>query len=102
VVDKIDFNEPTTKLFKDFLGAIKIDNSALVALPIDAGASKNARLSGRNVEDVTLIRCDQLNCFDLLNHRYLVIARADLESWLKGPSSQTGKDAKVSPMGRKE
>jgi hypothetical protein len=36
----------------------------------------------------------------MLNHRYLVIGRDDLEAWLNGPSSQTGKDAKVSPMGR--
>jgi large subunit ribosomal protein L4 len=102
IVDKIDFAEPKTKSFKDFLGAIKVDNSALVALPVDPAASRNSRLSGRNVDAVTLIRCDQLNCFDLLNHRYLVIGRSDLESWLKGPSSQTGKDAKVTPMGAKK
>jgi hypothetical protein len=35
----------------------------------------------------------------MLNHRYLVIAREDLEAWLSGPSSQTGKDAKVNPIG---
>ena len=51
-------------------------------------------------DSVTLVRCDQLNCFNMLNHRYLVIARADLEAWLNGPSSQTGKQAKINPMGR--
>jgi large subunit ribosomal protein L4 len=101
IVDKIEFAEPKTKLFKDFLGALKIDRSALVALPMEPAASQNARLSGRNVDDVTLVRCDQLNCFELLNHRFLVIGKSDLESWLKGPSSQTGKDAKISPMGAK-
>jgi hypothetical protein len=35
----------------------------------------------------------------MLNSRFLVISKADLEAWLKGPSSQTGKDAKVNPMG---
>lgn len=100
VVDAFAFAEPRTRLFKDLLGALKVDRSTLVALPVDPGASHNARLSGRNVEDVTLVRADQLNCFDMLNHRYLVIQRADLEAWLKGPQSQTGKDAKVSPLGR--
>jgi hypothetical protein len=42
-----------------------------------------------------------MNCFDLLNHRFLVIGRKDLEAWLSGPSSQTTKVAKVAPLGRK-
>jgi large subunit ribosomal protein L4 len=99
VVDDISFKEPKTKGFLGFLEAIKVDRSAVVALPVDAAKSENARKSGRNVEDVTLIRADQLNCFDMLNHRFLVIGKADLEAWLNGPWSQTGKDAKLEPKG---
>lgn len=101
IVDRIDLNTPKTKAFSDFLKAIKVDRSAVVALSPDPAKSANARLSARNLDEVTLVRADQLNCFDMLNHRYLVIGRDDLEAWLKGPTSQTGKDAKVSPMGRK-
>ncbi|MGE3108214.1 MAG: 50S ribosomal protein L4 [Phycisphaerales bacterium] len=97
VVDSIAFAKPQTKAFVAFLEALKIDRSALVAV---ANENANARLSGRNVEEVTLCQPTQLNCFDLLNHRYLVISKADLEAWLKGPSSQTGKSAKVEPLGR--
>jgi large subunit ribosomal protein L4 len=100
VVDGFAFKETKTKLFQQFLEAIKVDRSALVALPFDGESSEKARLSGRNVEDVTLVRADQLNCFNMLNHRYLVISKADLEAWLKGPGSQTGKDAKINPLGR--
>ncbi len=99
VVDSIAFNEPKTKAFQAFLQALKIDATALVALPHDLDASKNARLSGRNVDGVTLIPAPQLNCFEMLNHRYLVISRADLEAWLNGPTSQTGKMAKINPLG---
>jgi large subunit ribosomal protein L4 len=99
VIDNIAFDAPKTKDFVGFLGAIKIDNTALVALPIDPAKSTNAQKSGRNLTDITLIRSDQLNCFDLLNHRYLVIGKSDLEAWLSGPSSQTGKDAKLEPKG---
>ena len=74
----------------------------MVALPADAAKSENARKSGRNVEDVTLVRADQLNCFDMLNNRYLVIQKSDLEAWLSGPWSQTGKDAKLAPKGAKK
>jgi large subunit ribosomal protein L4 len=100
IIDRLEFSTPKTKEFQGFLEALKVDRSTLVALPVDGGQAKNARLSARNLEDVTLTRADQLNCFEMLNHRYLVIGREDLESWLKGPWSQTGKDAKVTPMGR--
>jgi large subunit ribosomal protein L4 len=100
VIDSISFADAKTRVFQAFLEAIKVDRSALVALPTDE-SSRNARLAGRNVDDVTLVPAEHLNCFDLLNHRYLVIGRKDLEAWLSGPSSQTGKIAKIEPIGRK-
>lgn len=102
VLDQLVFAEPKTKLFESFLEAIKVDRSALVALPAAGQAVENVRKSGRNVESVTMVRAEQLNCFDMLNHRYLVITKADLEAWLKGPWSQTNKAAKVNPLGRKQ
>lgn len=98
VVDQIAFQAPKTRDFIDFLAALKVDRSALVAVGND---NHNARLSGRNVADVTLCQPTQLNCFDMLNHRYLVISKSDLEAWLDGPWSQTGKDAKTAPKGRR-
>lgn len=100
VIDDISFSEPKTKGFQEFLEAVKVDRSAIVALSADENKSRNTRLSARNVDGVRLIRIDQLNAFEMLNHRYVVVGRTELEGWLKGPSSQTGKDAKVSPMGR--
>jgi len=99
VVDSISLKEPRTKDFSAFLEAIKVDASALVALGSDAAQTKNARLSARNIEGVSLVHSTDINAFNMLNHRYLVITKAELESWLTGPSSQTGKDAKVTPMG---
>ena len=99
VVDQIAFTTPKTKAFEQFLESLKIDATALVALPMNDEESLNARLSGRNVTTATLVRCDQVNAFTMLNHRYLVIGRKDLESWLTGPSSQTGKSAKLAPLG---
>ena len=99
VIDSIAFSEPKTKEFVGFLEAIKVDRSALVALSADPAKAESARKSGRNVEVVTMCRADQLNAFDMLNHRYLIISQADLETWLAGPWSQTGKDAKLEPKG---
>ena len=94
IIDRIDFPQVKTRAFADFLAALKIDRTALVALSGDPEKSRNARLSGRNHEEATLCRADQLTAFELLNHRYLVIEKADLESWLSGPSSKIDKSAK--------
>jgi large subunit ribosomal protein L4 len=99
VVESLEFATARTKDFAAFLGGLKIDRSVLVALPHDAEKAENAKLSCRNLDSVSLCRASQLTCFEMLNNRYVVIARADLEAWLTGPSSQTGKDAKTSPMG---
>jgi large subunit ribosomal protein L4 len=98
IIDALTMGTPKTKDFVSFLEAIKVDRSALVAV---APENQNVRKSGRNVEDVTLCQPAQLNVFDLLNHRYLVITKADLQAYLSGPQSQTGKVAKINPLGRK-
>ncbi|MBN8597000.1 MAG: 50S ribosomal protein L4 [Planctomycetes bacterium] len=99
VVDSIAMKEPKTKDFSAFLEAIKVDSSALVALGSDPKQTMNARLSARNIEGISLVHATDINAFNMLNHRYLVITKAELESWLTGPSSQTGKDAKTDPKG---
>lgn len=99
VVESFDMAEPKAKLFTEFLTAIKVDKTALVALPMDGGKAESARRAAANLSEVTLCRCDNLNAFNMLNHRFVVVAKGDLESWLKGPWSQTGKDAKLAPRG---
>lgn len=101
VIDDLNFSEPKTKVFNDFLKAVGVDHRALLALSKDREQSRNVWLSARNVGDVDVCCADQLTAYEMLNHRYLVIGRSELEAWLAGPSSQTGKDAKVNPMGRR-
>lgn len=99
VMDTLSFAEPKTKVFEAMLGSLNIDRKALVVLSGDGEKSRNARLSGRNSTEATLCRACDLNCFEMLNHRYLVIERDELEAWLSGPSSQIDKHAKTDPMG---
>ena len=101
VIDDLTMSEPKTKAFSDFLKAVGVDHRALLALSKDRARAKNVWLSARNVGDVDVCCADQLTAYEMLNHRYLVIGKSELEAWLAGPSSQTGKDAKVNPMGRK-
>lgn len=91
VIDSLDFSKPQTKAFKALIEACKIDRSCVVALD---PTNENARLSARNLDRVSVCSSRQLTCWDMLNHRYMIIAKADLEAWIKGASSQTGKAAK--------
>lgn len=100
VVENWSMKSPKTSDFSEFLTNLRVDRSVLVALPMDFESGKNAMLSARNLDAVSLCRIDQINVFNMLNSRYVVVAKGDLEAWLKGPSSQTGKEAKISPMGR--
>ena len=99
VVEKITMPTPKTKVFSDFLAALKINATACVALPVEGDDAEHARRSARNLDNVRLCRADQMTCWDMLNSRFLVIEKAELEAWLTGPSSQTGKDAKTEPQG---
>lgn len=92
VLDSLALDAPRTRDFRSLLEACKIDRSVLVALNESHG---NVRLSARNLDGVSTCDVSGLNCFEMLNHRYLVISRDDLEAWLTGPTSRTGKDAKA-------
>jgi len=81
VIDSLDLTAPKSADFKAILDAVKIDRTCLVAIN---GGNRNAALSARNLENVNTIRIEQLNVFELLNHRYLVVDRASLEAFLDG------------------
>jgi large subunit ribosomal protein L4 len=83
-IDSLDFDAPRTRNMKDVLSSCGVDRTCLVALNEE---NRNAALSARNLADVDIIRIDQLNAFELLNHRFLVVDRASLEAWLAEAAS---------------
>ena len=89
IVDQLQFKKPSTKEFFQLLGKLTIDRSCLVAL---SNTTDSTALSAGNLESINLIRIDQLNVFDLLNHRFLLVDRPSLESWLdNGAKEQAAK-----------
>ena len=79
IVDRLQLKKPSTKEFSQLLDKLTINRSCLVAL---SDTTDSTALSAGNLENVNLIRIDQLNAFDLLNHRFLLVDRPSLESWL--------------------
>jgi large subunit ribosomal protein L4 len=92
VIEPFNFEAPKTRNFVQVLDALNIDRSCLLAL--DPG-DRNTALSARNVPHVDLLQIDQLNAFDLLNHRYLVVEKPVLQRYLDElkPVSKSAVDA---------
>lgn len=80
-IDTLKFDAPKAADFKSVLDAVGINRTCLVAVE---SANQNVMLSARNLENVRSIRVDQLNAFDLLNHRFLVTDKSSLQSFLDG------------------
>ena len=75
VVDAIKFDEPKTKAFAAFLGAVKASEKALV---VTSAADKNVALSGRNIPTVKTTMANMVNTYDVLKYDTLVIDKASL------------------------
>jgi large subunit ribosomal protein L4 len=80
-IDALSFDAPRTKDMRAVLDAVGVNRSCLVALD---SANRTAALSARNLENVSTIRIDQLNAFELLNHRFLVVDKPTLQMFLDG------------------
>jgi large subunit ribosomal protein L4 len=80
-VDDMGFDPPKTATFRAMLAALGVDRTCLVAL---APANRGAALAARNLDGVSTVRVEQMNAFEMLNHRYLVTDRASLESFIDG------------------
>ena len=54
----------------------------------------NEARSASNLPNVTVTLVDQLNAFDILNHRYLLAEKDAFEAWVNGsPSDAAMKEA---------
>jgi len=79
VIDQIALEQPKTKLMAGVFKALGIDRSCLLALP---ARDENLERSARNIDRTTLTTVDQLNAWDILRNRTLVVTRAGLEKIL--------------------
>ena len=80
VVEGFGFDTPKTKQFAEALSALGIDRTCLVALP---GSDRNTALSARNIPTVEAIRVEQLNAYDILSRRFVLVDKSSLVSWLE-------------------
>ena len=79
VVSEFKFDAPKTKPVADMYKKLGIDRSVLLALP---GRDENVERSARNIDRTTLTTVSQLNAWDILRNRTLLLTRAGLEQIL--------------------
>jgi large subunit ribosomal protein L4 len=79
VVDQINLDQPKTKLMAQVYKALGIDRSCLFAL-----STKDANLerAARNIDRTTLTTVAQLNAWDILRNRTLLVTREGLNQIL--------------------
>jgi len=79
VVNQIALPEPKTKHVVTIYKALGIDRSCLFALP---GRDESLERSARNLARTTLTTVAQLNCWDIMNNKTLLLTKAGLEQLL--------------------
>ncbi|HEX8913632.1 MAG TPA: 50S ribosomal protein L4, partial [Humisphaera sp.] len=81
VVDEIKLDGPKTKVVAQVFKALGIDRSVLVAID---GRNEALEKSARNIDRTTLTTVAQLNAWDLLRSRTLLVTKAGLQQILAG------------------
>ena len=77
VLEKFDFKAPKTKEFTNILKALELENKK--SLFVLDGTNKNVYLSSRNLKNTSIISGSQLNTYDVLNAKKVVISEECLE-----------------------
>ncbi|HEY2585946.1 MAG TPA: 50S ribosomal protein L4 [Tepidisphaeraceae bacterium] len=79
VIDQIALEQPKTKVVAQMFKALGIDRSVLVALD---GHDQLIERSARNIDRTTLTTVAQLNAWDILRNRTLLLTRTGLQQIL--------------------
>jgi large subunit ribosomal protein L4 len=77
LVNSLDFAEPKTKLVTSMLDTLGVKENALVLIKSE---NKNLTLASRNIPSVKVLRMENINVYDLLKYRYLIMTQDALSA----------------------
>jgi large subunit ribosomal protein L4 len=86
VVDRLDFEKPSTKQMAATLKTLVGDLSASIAIAL-GDWTEGAWKSGRNLPGVRVLHAENLNVYVALQHEYLIVDKAGL-SIIEGALAQ--------------
>src|SRR5215469_2862425 len=81
VVNEFSVSEPKTKLMRKTLDAIE---AAKTVLLVDNSDNRNLQLSSRNLEGVKLVSSREVNVYDLLGHKQVLLSEAAAKKLSEG------------------
>ncbi len=76
VVDALELEQPKTRLLADRISALGIDGKALL---VDSSDNVNLLLASRNNPKLQMADPMNVNVYDVVNSRYLIITQASLQ-----------------------
>src|SRR4051794_676755 len=85
VVDRIALEQPKTRFVAQVFKALGIDRSCLLAVN---GRDEQLERSARNIDRLTLTSVAQLNAWDIMRNRTLLVTRDGFEQILSGKSQR--------------
>jgi len=77
LVNSLDFAEPKTKLVTSMLDTLGVKENALVLIKAE---NKNLTLASRNIPSVKVLRMENINVYDLMKYRYLIMTQDALSA----------------------
>ena len=90
VVDRIALEQPKTRFVAQVFKALGIDRSCLLAVN---GRDEQLERSARNIDRLTLTSVAQLNAWDIMRNRTLLVTREGFEQIISGKSQQQQPEA---------
>ncbi len=85
IIDDIKLDQPKTKLMAQVFKALKIDRTCLVAIE---GRNESIERSARNIDRTTLTTVAQLNAWDILKNRVVLVTKAGFQAILEGDKKE--------------
>lgn len=89
VVDGFEKVEPKTKVFVDALTKLALNDKKKKILLVVPEKTENVARAARNVEGVTYINASQLNTYEVMNTRTLILMKSALETLEKTFAKET-------------
>jgi len=79
VVDALSFDTPKTKVVAQMYKKLGIDRSCLFAIE---GQDHNIELAARNIDRTTMTTVSQLNAWDIMRTRTLLVTKSGLQAFI--------------------
>jgi large subunit ribosomal protein L4 len=89
LVDQLQYDQPKTKRFATMLRALKADAGCVVAIP---RLEPNVYKSGRNIPKTEIRLVEQLNAYEILRRKRLVMTKEGLAMLLSGKNASAEGD----------